>query len=200
MSTSVDVATAVPSLLSEVAGITSVELTGSRKRGDAGPCSDWDFVVGTSDFEATERELGRAIGTLNPLGALWDRLSDEPCFMFIIPGPVKIDIIFDGLRHTHEPPWTVEASTLPGIDAHFWDWSLWLTSKVDAGKIDFVRDELAKMHDHLLGPMGIRKPTSLHEAVDLYLAGRTTWETELGTTVDPSLGEATKPVIDSLQG
>ena len=199
MTTSDDLALVVSPLVRNVEGVTQVELSGSRKRGDAGRFSDWDFVVRTSDFDATARELPAAFETLDPLAAQWDRLSDEPCFMLIIPGPVKIDIIFPDLPNEHQPAWTVEASTLAGIDAHFWDWSLWLTSKIDAGKADFVLSELQKMHEHLLAPMGTRPPTSLFDAVDVYLTAREKWESTLGTSVDPALGRATKPVIDLLR-
>lgn len=56
--------------------------------------------------------------------------------MLVVAGPVKIDLIFEGVPHAREPAWTVDASTLAGIDAHFWDWTLWLASKVDSGIVD----------------------------------------------------------------
>ena len=57
----------VPRLLARHPAIHSVELIGSRARGDAGPLSDWDFEVETSDFRAVAEALpapfrcGRAV-------------------------------------------------------------------------------------------------------------------------------------------
>jgi hypothetical protein len=49
--------------------------------------------------------------------------------MLILGGPVKVDLIFAGQGHEHELPWKPSHETLAGIDAHFWDWMLWLRSK-----------------------------------------------------------------------
>ncbi|HEY8951528.1 MAG TPA: hypothetical protein VIP78_03080, partial [Candidatus Dormibacteraeota bacterium] len=54
------------------------------------------------------------------------------------------------------PAWQVTAATLPGIDDHFWDWMLWLAAKQQAGKAGLVAAELAKLHEHLLAPLGVR--------------------------------------------
>jgi hypothetical protein len=130
----------------------------------------------------------------------WDRLSDQACYMLLVPGPSKIDLIFADVPHTHERPWTVETGTLPGIDDHFWDWILWLVSKVDAGKREMVATELTKMHDHLLGPMGVAEvPNSLREAVARYLELRHNWERELGVVIDPSIGTEIGPILAGLE-
>jgi hypothetical protein len=73
--------------------------------------------------------------------------------MLIVPGPEKVDLIFEDVPHAAEPPWTVTSTTLEAVDAHFWDWTLRLASKVDASKAEVVDAELGKMHEHLLGPL-----------------------------------------------
>jgi hypothetical protein len=194
-----DLAVAVPALLRPLPGVVRVDLCGSRQRGEAGRFSDWDFVLQTEDFAATAAELPQALRQLDPLAAQWDRLSDEACFMIIVQGPTKVDVIVEAIPHVHEPAWTVTASTLTGLDAHFWDWTLWLASKVDAGKTDIVHSELARMHEHLLGPLGLPRPKSLPEAVDRYLEARGRWEMHLGVAVDQSLGEAVAVVVEHLR-
>ena len=96
--------------------------------------------------------------------------------MLIVPGPEKVDLIFEDVPHAAEPPWTVTSSTLEAVDAHFWDWTLWLASKVDASKAEVVDAELGKMHEHLLGPLEAEQPTSLGHAVDLYPQAAARWE------------------------
>jgi hypothetical protein len=132
---------------------------------------------------------------LHPLVAQWDRLSDEQCFMLIMDGPRKVDLIVDE-PHVHAPPHEVSAGTLPAIDAHFWDWTLWLTSKVAAAKDDVVQSELGKMASHLLGPLGVRTtPRSLPEAVDVYLAAREEHEPRFGVRVPRELGAQVERVV-----
>lgn len=158
----------------------SVALVGSRARGDATEWSDWDFHVETDDFAALAADLPTLVAPLRPLVAQWDRLSDEQCYMLIVDGPTKIDFLFD-VPHEHEPPHTVSAETLSAIDAHFWDWTLWLASKVAKGRDDVVQSELEKMSGHLLRPLGVPEvPTSLLHASDVYLAARGEQERRFG--------------------
>jgi hypothetical protein len=165
-----------------------VSFVGSRARGDATAFSDWDFKVETDDFPCVSADLPSIAEPLRPLVAQWDRLSDEQCYMLILDGPCKVDLIFD-VPHTHEPPHVASAETLPAIDAHFWDWTLWLTSKVAAGKDDVLRAELAKMSEHLLGPLGVpTAPATLPQAVDAYLTARAGHEQRFGVTVPRELG------------
>jgi hypothetical protein len=118
--------------------------------------------------------------------------------MIITPGPSKIDLIFEGVPHVPEPPWTVTAATLPGIDAHFWDWALWLASKGDAGKEEVARAELHKVHEVVLRPLGVSRPTTLREAVDGYLHARAHWEHHLAISVDRVLGEVVVGALRAL--
>jgi hypothetical protein len=186
----------VPDLLRRSPLVTGVELRGSRSRGTAGPYSDWDFVVTTDAFAELAEVLPELMAELEPLVQQWDRLSDQGCYMLIVPGPTKIDLIFEDVPHEHEPPWVVEKSTLSGIDDHVWDWLLWLCSKADAGKRDVVEAELTKMHHHLLEPMGVEDaPGSLGGALVRYLAARGLWEKRLRVTVDPRVGDLVAPLV-----
>ena len=102
----------------------------------------------------------------------------------MLSGPVKVDLIFPGEPYTSEPPWTVSAETLDGIDQHLWDWTLWLASKREKGEDALVRRELAKMFEHLLGPLGVDEPpASIEEAVEAYTSARERREREFGTRV-----------------
>ena len=189
----------VPAILMRHHAVTGVELRGSRARGTAGRFSDWDFVVWTDDFDALAPELPELVRSLKPLVTQWDRLSDSPCFMLIVSGPTKIDVIFEGLPNPHRRPWRVSAQTLPDIDRHFWDWMLWLASKSDAGKHELVAEELDKMYEHLLAPMGVQeRPGRLSEAVARYLEMRAAREKQFGVTVRPEVGGEISRVISAL--
>jgi Nucleotidyltransferase domain len=154
-------------------GIRAVELVGSRADGSATPLSDWDFVVMTDGFGEVARALPELVTPLDPLAQQWDRISDYPCYMLMLTGPVKVDLIFPGEPYESLPPWTVSPDTLDGIDQHFWDWILWLASKREKGRDELVGREMAKMHDHLLGPLGVdRVPNSIEAAVERYRSAR----------------------------
>jgi hypothetical protein len=190
----------VVSVLARDARVEGVELTGSRVRGAATALSDWDFTVTVAEFETVRDALPFLTAPLRPVVSQWDRLSRHWCYMMILAGPAKIDLIF-GQPHTVAPPWRVSASTLAPIDDHFWDWALWLGSKQLAGRDDVVTAELGKMHAHLLGPLGVAAvPGSLGQAVADYRTARGNRETAFRcrvqraaeTTVLPSLCEFTR--------
>jgi hypothetical protein len=165
-------------------GIRAVELVGSRADGSATPLSDWDFVVVTDGFGEVARALPELVTPLDPLAQQWDRISDYPCYMLMLTGPVKVDLIFPGEPYESLPPWTVSPDTLDRIDQHFWDWILWLASKREKGQDELVGRELAKMQDHLLGPLGVdRVPSSIEAAVERYRSARYEREREFGVEV-----------------
>ena len=167
--------------------VTSVTLAGSRARGTETPLSDWDFQVETSDFEALSRALPELVDPLGPLSRQWDRYSPHPTYMLMMPGPIKLDLLFLGRVNEPRPPWTLSAETLPGIDDHFWDWVLWLASKQDE---QLVREERALMHEQLLGPLGVPSvPANVEAAVDSYLAAREAAEHRFGVHVNRTLGD-----------
>lgn len=177
-------------VLNSGAGIQRVELTGSRARGRATRLSDWDFRVVTADFASVRDAMPRVVAPLTPIVAQWDRLSRTWCYMLILPGPAKVDLIFSQ-RHAALPPWQPGASTLRGIDDHFWDWTLWLRSKQLAGRYALVQAELGKLHDHLLRPLGVGKPPgTIDLAITWYQAARDQWEQRLGMRIARAAEEA----------
>ena len=170
--------------------IVRVDLVGSRARGDALPESDWDFKITTGAFAEVQGRLPALAARLSPVAAQWDRLSSTWCYMLILAGPVKVDLIFTE-PHSVQPAWQVTAATLPGIDAHFWDWMLWLSTKQHAGKADLVAAELSKMHEHLLAPLGIAaEPTMLGQAIEDYRKARQICEQRLRCRVSRALEQA----------
>jgi hypothetical protein len=174
--------------------VRSVRLVGSRAEGRASEWSDWDFQVDTDDFNAVAPAMPSLCEPLRPLAQLWDRLSDTQCWMLIIPGPTKLDFIF-AESHEHEPPWQPTAGNLAAIDAHFWDWMLWLTSKVAAHKTELVRAELDKLFVHLLQPMNVDGPPgSIDDAVTSYVAARERLERALGVHVPRELEREVRSV------
>jgi len=168
--------------------VEAVRLAGSRARGEATELSDWDFEVKTSDFASVAEALPALAAPLEPLAQQWDRLSDHACYMLILRGTGKVDLIFEAPWEP-SPPWEVSAETLRGIDDHFWDWTIWLAAKDRAGKRDVLASELGKMHEHLLGPLGVpRVRSSVAESVVAYTAARAEAEQRLGIAV-PRTGE-----------
>jgi hypothetical protein len=168
--------------------VRRIELVGSRATGLARPDSDWDFRVEARDFGAVAAALPELLAPLEPLAQQWDRLSDEQCWMLILCGPVKVDLIFPEEPHVHEPPWVPTAENLGAIDAHLWDWLLWLRAKERAGKDELVATELAKLFVHLLRPLGVEHvPSSVADAVELYRPARDAAAEQLGCVVSREL-------------
>jgi hypothetical protein len=169
--------------------VTAITMIGSRARGTATDLSDWDFSVEVDDFRAVRRALPSLLARLDPVVQQWDRLSEHWCYMLILAGPTKIDLLFLAEPHQLEPPWVVTAETLEAIDQHFWDWFLWLGSKDRAGKTELVSRELEKLWRHLLSPLGAEQPPpSLETALSSYLHARDAAEAELGVEVPRRLG------------
>jgi predicted nucleotidyltransferase len=167
--------------------VRSVRLVGSRLRGTAGPLSDWDFAVEVTDFADASAILPNLVAPLQPLVQQWDPLSKHWTYMLILPGPSKVDLLFDE-PHEPEPPWIVRPGTLQQIDSHFWDWLYWLASKHLAGKHSTVAAEFAKLSRHLLGPLGVEPvPQSIEQAVSLYSEARQTNEARMGVEVSRNL-------------
>jgi len=173
----------VTSVLSRHPGIGAVVLVGSRARGEAAELSDWDLKVETSAFRPVAAALPALVAPLKPLAQQWDRLSEHACYMLLLPGVGKVDLIFDEPCKP-KPPWVVRLTTLPSIDDHFWDWTLWLAAKDRAGKQALVRSELKKMHEHLLAPLGVQRVSAgVSNAVTAYTPARAGAERRLGVAV-----------------
>ena len=195
----VDVVERVWRVLQAHPAVQDITLVGSRARGSATRFSDWDFLVDTDDFEQLASALPDLVADLDPLASLWDPITGgEACYMLILEGPTKVDLIFDHPR-ANDPPWTVRADTLHAVDDHFWDWTLWLCAKQAAGKEDLVTAELHKMFQHLLKPMGATQaPASLQDAIGVYERLRAGCEDHFGVGVSRRLGEAVAPVVASV--
>jgi hypothetical protein len=175
--------------------VRGIRLVGSRATGTARPGSDWDFAVATADFDAVAAALPTLLASLDPLAAQWDRLGDTWCWMLILRGPVKVDLIFEE-PHVHEPPWQPSAENLEALDAHFWDWTLWLHAKEAAGKRKQVSEELRKLSEHLLRPLGVEAvPASVVDAVDRYRPVRDALERRFGRSVPRALEAEVAPVV-----
>jgi hypothetical protein len=179
--------------------VEDIRLVGSRAEGRASDRSDWDFRVETSDFPRLASDLPRLLSRLDPLVAQWDRLSPEHCWMLILPGPVKVDLIFPDEPYEVQPPWQPSGETIVALDAHFWDWMLWLASKDAAGKDEQVTAELEKAFDHLLSPLGVASPpASIAESVAEYRRARKRREQEFGVVVPRELEREVVPALPSL--
>jgi len=199
----VSVARMKPSLdqqvLSAVGGhpaVRTIDLAGSRAEGRATAFSDWDFLVTTDDFPALARDLPLLCAPLAPLAAQWDPLSPEQCWMLMLAGPAKVDVIFPDEPHELEPPRAPTRENLADVDRHFWDWVLWLRSKQESGKREFVAAELEKLFEYLLTPLGATtRPDSVVEAVAVYREARGATERRLGVEVPRELEEAVASTV-----
>jgi hypothetical protein len=176
--------------------VRRVRLVGSRAAGTATVFSDWDFAVETDDFHAVSRDIGTLLAPLNPLAQQWDRLSETWCWMVMMRGPIKLDFIFSE-PHNEEPPWHPEPNNLAAIDAHFWDWALWLLSKQVKGQRELVANELHKMFKHILHPIGVEvSPANLDAAIASYLVARARFERDLAVMVPRALERETVRAFD----
>jgi hypothetical protein len=193
-----DIAASIESVLLPHPAIRGVELVGSRADGSPTRLSDWDFVVVTDGFDDVARALPELVTPLDPLAQQWDRISAYPCYMLMLEGPVKVDLIFPDEPYESLPPWTVTAETLDGIDQHVWDWILWLASKREKGQDDLVGRELVKMRDHLLRPMGVNQvPRSIEDAAGRYRSARDEREREFGIRVTRRREREVLPVLSA---
>jgi hypothetical protein len=181
--------------------VRSVTLVGSRAYGTATALSDWDYHVDSSDPAAVSLRLPDLTRPLRPLSQLWDPLARHPVYMLLLAATethaVKVDLLLDlpQRRRPADPP-PVTAATLPGIDAHFWDWHLWLGSKRLRGNETLVQTELAKMWDYLLKPLGgVTAPTTQQGAIAEYLRLRPWLERRHNVHIAPSLGRAVQQTL-----
>jgi hypothetical protein len=176
-----------------------VELVGSRARGNATPLSDWDFRIDTTDAVALARDLPALVEPLAPLAAQWDRLGERATYMLMLPGAIKIDLFPGDEGRELEPPWEPTPSNLAAIDAHFWDWVLWLGSKHLRGQHAVVETELRKLQDNLLGPLDVETaPPTIDAAVAEYRRARDRQEHRWNISIARRLGdEVSKALRDN---
>jgi hypothetical protein len=192
----VDVARSVREALSAHPAVRSVRLIGSRAKGREHEISDWDFAIETDDFDAVARELPVLVEPLRPLAAQWDPYGWHACYMLMLPGPVKIDLLFLDEPREWAGPWEPSAETLEAIDRHFWDWILWLEQKRRGGREAVLAKGLVQMHELLLAPIGVaRAPESVRDATQVYLEARDTLERRFGVDVPRELEREVRPVV-----
>jgi predicted nucleotidyltransferase len=186
----VDVPARVTEVLAPDPNVLHVELVGSRARGEATALSDWDFHIQTNDAAELARRLPAIVAPLEPLAAQWDRLTERATYMLMLSGAVKVDLFPGDERRALQPPWEPTASNLVAIDAHFWDWALWLGGKVLAEKSGVVSEELRKLHRNLLGPLGVTSPpATVEQAVAEYRVARDRLERRWELSVPSRLGD-----------
>jgi hypothetical protein len=168
-------------------GVARIRLVGSRAEGRATSLSDWDFAVDTYRFESVARAMPRLVRPLAPLGTFWDPLSAHRAFIALLPGPKKVDFLFQE-PHTPKPPYVAGPNTLTAMDVHFWDWTIWLAAKERGHHPEMVPSELRKMHEYLLLPLGAAEALStIEEAVGIYRAARSEPERRFRRHVDREL-------------
>src|SRR5947207_13332400 len=179
-----DLGDRVVALVAPSPAVREIKLAGSRADGRATDWSAWDFVLEALDFAVLADALPNLLAPLEPLVEQWDRLSTTQCWMLILEGPTKVDLIFPREPHVAAPPWVATPDNLPGIDDHFWDWMLWLKGKEAAGKHEVVAAELEKLSAHLLRPLGAtRPPRSVAQALAVYREARGAAEQRFGRAV-----------------
>lgn len=147
-------------------GVDAVTLVGSRATNTANALSDTDYAVHTRNVPATAEAIEALVAAHPALAAQWDPLPSDVTYMLLLPGARKVDFIFAGEAPAARGPWAPGRDAPAAIEAHFWDWLLWLGSKQLKGDQALVDAELAKMHHFLLGPLGAKGiPRSLDEAL-----------------------------------
>jgi predicted nucleotidyltransferase len=186
----VDISARVTEVLAPSPQVVRVDLVGSRARGEETALSDWDFRIDTSNGAVLARELPTLVEPLEPLAAQWDRLTERATYMLMMPGAVKVDLFPGDELRAIQPPWEPTLSNLVAIDAHFWDWALWLGGKVLAEKAGVVSEELGKLHRNLLGPLGVKSPpATVEQAVAEYRGARDRLERRWGMSVPRRMGD-----------
>jgi predicted nucleotidyltransferase len=191
-----DVAREVPRAIARHPAVRQVRLVGSRASGEAHELSDWDFAVETDDFGAVERDLASLAERLEPLSQQWDPYSDSACYMLMLRGPKKVDLIFPSEEREWSAAWRAAPETLEAIDRHFWDWALWLEQKRRHGRTGQVEKSLGDLFELLLAPMGVSaRPGSIAEAVGSYLEARERLEGRFAVHVPRDLEREIRPVV-----
>jgi hypothetical protein len=178
--------------------VHSVTLVGSRAHGDPSPLSDWDFVIAADDAAAVISALPTLVTPLDPLAQQWDRLGPTTyrCYMLMLRGPVKIDLILPDVPHQPAPRWVATPENLEAIDHHFWDWILWMTAKEQGQEHELVHQQLGRISDHLLRPMGVEDvPATIARATDDYITARDRLADRSGVHVSHRVQDEVKPIL-----
>jgi hypothetical protein len=195
-----DIGAETPRLLTQHAHIQATSLAGSRAAGTAHDFSDWDFVMEADDFDAVAQDLPRLVEPLRPIAQQWDRYADHACFMLMLAGAVKVDLIFPAQPQAWESAWQPSGDNLEAIDRHFWDWIVYVEQKRTGGRHEQVAILLHDMHTLMLKPMGVAEPpTSISEAVESYTTARHHLERRYEVTVSRDLDDQVRPIVTARQ-
>ncbi|TDD73829.1 hypothetical protein [Actinomadura rubrisoli] len=152
------------------------------------------YRVTAEDFGHLASDLRELLRPHEPLAAQWDPLSEFATYLLILPGPSKVDLLFPDVPRSANPPWRVGPDTLAAMDAHFWDWILWLIGKRHMA--DRVRGELLKLSRHILEPLGISViPPTLEDAATRYIRARNRLETRYGLHLSRRLEQEILPLV-----
>ena len=158
--------------------------------------SDWDFGLKVHDFPSFAHEIATLVAPLRPLAEQWDRLSEIRCYMLVVHGPIKVDFLFPDEPNKQSGPWRVSKDSLDHIDAHFWDWVLWLASKKFRGNLELVSTELSKLFDHILQPMLVKQaPETISDAINDYKKSRGDFEARFGISMNTELQDEVEPLV-----
>jgi hypothetical protein len=169
-----DIGAEVPRLLMQHPRVLAVRLAGSRAAGSAHDFSDWDFVVQADDFDSVASDLPNLVEPLRPIGQQWDPYADHACYMLMLTGAVKVDLIFPDQHRQWSSAWQPSVDTLEAIDHHLWDWIAYIEQKRTGGHPVQVATLLHDMHTLMLKPMGgSSRTTNLDLGGGRVLHGRT---------------------------
>ncbi len=188
--------TAIRDAVAAAPGVRRVVLTGSRAARDPTPLSDWDFDVEIADDSVLD-VIELAVRPLPALAVFWDPLSERANLIALVDGPIKVDVIVPDAPNPHPiTRWTATAQSLPRLDEHFWDWTLWLAAKKLRGSTPLVETQLDRMWRALLEPIGVTAPpTTIGEAVEVYTEASRRRARELGIRVDPGLADQVRTAL-----
>jgi hypothetical protein len=164
--------------------VRRAELVGSRAAGRASVHSDWDFWITCDNFAALASELPQLFAPLHPLAQQWSRFGRYRCWMLVLPGPVRIELMFPAEGQDPPGPRQPSADNLAAMDAQFWDWVLRANGKQAVGGNTEAVIELELIFEDLLSQLGVQaKPRSLAEAVECYRLARDAAEASFGIRV-----------------
>lgn len=195
-SSGMDVGAELPKLLKQHPHVRNAKLIGSRAKGSAHDFSDWDFAVETDDFDAVARGLATLVQPLRPIAEQWDPYASHACYMLMLSGAVKVDLLFLDQPWRSASPWSPSPETLEAIDCHFWDWIVWIEQKRTGGDEERLTALLRDLQRLMLEPMGVpATPTSVSEAVAAYTAARDRLEHEYRVRVPRDLDDAVRAVV-----
>jgi hypothetical protein len=99
-----DIGAKVPTAAYATRAHPSCASDGFCAAGIAHDFSAWDFVVDADDFDAVAQDLPRLVEPLRPIAQQWDGYADYACYMLMLAGAIKVDLILPDQPQEWEPP------------------------------------------------------------------------------------------------